>query len=136
MKNKQEGLDKLIDEVLNASSADQEEVNRMAESPFLYGRLRAQIKEEKRLQSETSNFWDEIFFSFKLAAKVMTVFALIVIGFFVLQPQPKSHIDEEQASAEQIQTQPADVAELSNEELFAETIGLQNDLKLSDEVKR
>jgi hypothetical protein len=66
----------------------------------------------------------------------MAVLALIAIGFFILQPQPKAHSNNAQSSAEQTQSQPVDVATLSNEELFAETIGLQNEVKLPDEVKR
>ena len=132
MNKKQEVLNKLIDEVLKASSVNQDDVNRVAESPFLYSRLRVQIKEEERRQNEMIFFWNELFFSFKLATKVLALLAIIAIGFLVFGPSPEAYPGKEQASIEQIQPQTVDITAISNEDLFSETIGLQNDAKLRD----
>jgi hypothetical protein len=126
---KEERIENLIDEVVKVSSPNQDEINAVAESPFLYRRIRNRIEEEKKDDNSILNFWSDLFRTFKLATQATAVIALIAVGIFLFVPS-NTNSSNENASA---QRQSVD---FDDEEMFDETIGFANETKAPKEVKK
>jgi len=117
--------------VVRATDSTEEEISAVAKSPFLYRRLRTAIEEKKT--NSLRFFWGELFATFKVATIGMAAVALLAIGFFVFEPSRPAQT----SSGKQTQPQPIDeTTGLSNEELFADSMGFPNAVKEVKEVKK
>jgi hypothetical protein len=126
---KEELIEKIIDEVVKTSSPKQDEINAVAESPFLYRRIRNRIEENKKGDNSILNFWSDLFRIFKLVTQATAIITLLVVSLFLLAPS-NSKLPGDSSSA---QNQAAD---FDDDEMFDETIGLLNDTKAPKEVKK
>lgn len=129
MKEKHEHLDKIIDEVVKATSPSEDEIVKIAESPFLFRRIRVRIEQENKSDNSILSFWSDLFQTFKLATKVTATVALLVIFVFVLIPK-----SSQQKNSVASNTPVLD--ELANDELFAEVVGLPASVKIPNEVRK
>lgn len=123
-------LDSLIDEIVKATSANQNEINRVAESPFLYRRIRARIEAENNDKSILS-LWGDLFRTFKLATQVTAIIALVAIGIFLFQPSKTQSLKDNAVSASPL----LDEVVFSNDDMFEDAVGLPNGNKVPKEVK-
>lgn len=129
MREKQEYLDKLIDEVVKATSASEDEITRVAESPFLFRRIRVRIEQEEKSDNSILSFWSDLFQTFKLATKVTATVALLVIFAFVLIPKSSPQKNNLVSNTPVLD-------ELANDDMFAEVVGLPASAKIPNEVRK
>lgn len=125
---KEERIENLIDKIVKASLPNQDEINAVAESPFLYRRIRNRIEEERQ-DNSILRFWADLFRVFKLATQATAIIALVALGVLLFLPS-NTTLPSDNSSA---QRQSAD---LYDEEMFNETIGLSTEVKSPKEVKK
>lgn len=124
-------LDNLIDEIVKATSASQNEINSVAETPFLYRRIRARLEEENKDKSILS-LWSDLFRTFKLATQATAIIALIAVAVFLLQPSKSQSLKDNAISASPL----LDEVVFSNDDMFEDAVGLSNSNKVLNEVKK
>lgn len=128
MQQEHNKLDNLVDEIVRATTVNEDDVNAIAESPFLYRRIRVRISEEKDTDRSILSFWSDLFSTFKLATKVTAAVALIIVFTFFLLPS-KSPANEAMSA-----TPVLDVA--LGDDMFAEAVELPNSAKVPYEVNK
>jgi hypothetical protein len=77
---RKERLERVAREVVRASAAGDEEAARVADSPFLYARVRARIEEERRRREEGEG-WLALF---AVAWRAVPAMALVAVAALVL----------------------------------------------------
>ena len=128
MQAEHNNLDNLVDEIVRATAVNEDDVNAIAESPFLYRRIRVRISEEKDTDRSILSFWSDLFSTFKLATKVTAAVALIIVFAFFLLPSKSP------ASEAMSPTPVLDVA--LSDDMFAEAVELPNGAKVPYEVNK
>lgn len=121
-------LDNLVDEIVRATDVNEDDVNAIAESPFLYRRIRVRIGEEKDGNRSILSFWGDLFATFKLATKITAAVALIIVFTFFLIPSMTPVNDA------MLSTPVLDVA--LGDDMFAEAVELPNGAKAPNEVSK
>lgn len=124
-------LDNLIDEIVKTTSVSQNEINTVAESPFLYRRIRARIEDENKDKSIFS-LWSDLFRTFKLATQFTAIIALIAVAVFLLQPSKNQSLKDNAVSASPL----LDEVVFSSDDMFEDAVGLSNSNKVLNEVKK
>jgi anti-sigma-K factor RskA len=75
-----EQLDQLGAEIVEAFSADAEEIEQMAASPFMFRRIQARIAAEERRRAEPGSLWFALFKGLRLALPAFALVAAFTIG--------------------------------------------------------
>src|SRR5919205_3654738 len=79
---REERLERLAREVVRASAAAEDEAAAVADSPFLYARVRARIEEERRRREEGEG-WLGLFGVAWRAVPAMALVAVFALGLFL-----------------------------------------------------
>jgi uncharacterized membrane protein len=93
-----EKLDSIGKELLKAATLNDQEVDQIANAPFSYARLRANIMQESIKHSEASDNWFAIVSLARYAIPVMLVIALITISSFWLLHQHTEQVSKSNAN--------------------------------------
>lgn len=80
--NQNKRLDRVGRDVLRASVIGDEEAENLAQSPFLFTRIRSRIESERQAE-ETAGIWNSFWLISRKAIPAMSLVAAISLGLFI-----------------------------------------------------